>query len=254
MPPVTRSLGGGTQSVLLTVAILERLGAKDGPIGVSELAREIGTSKSRIHRHLQTLVSCEFVAADGASGEYSVGPRLAQLSRRIGDRYDLVAVARPVLEDLRDELGHTVIVSRVEGGGVQVLRSLTGRSDIVIAVRAGSILPFATSAQGKIAMAFTPDADVAPDSALAIARANFAAQCPAELEQIRRQGWSLAEMREGLIGLGAPVFGAGGALVATLGLLDTAHELVPAQREARGRALAQAGRALSMRLGSGLQE
>ncbi len=222
MPTVNSSLGEGTQSVLLTVAILERLARVDGPISISELAREIDASKSRLFRHLQTLASSDFVAHDEASGGYSVGSRLLDVCRTLNRRYDLLSIALPVLQDLRNQTGHTSILSRVDAAGVHVLTSLSSESPIVLEVRAGTVLPLETSAQGRVALAFTPASRAAGNGPFSKALRLFEKDYPGELGRIARQGWATAQMREGLMGKGAPVLDSNGTLVATLGLLDTA--------------------------------
>lgn len=233
MPTVTKSLGDGTQSVLLTVAILERLAAKGGPLSISDLARDIGTSKSRIFRHLQTLMSCDYVQSHGTSGEYEAGGRLLAFCRAISGRYDLVAVAQEIMSELRDQLGHAVIISRADSIGVHVLKSLPGGSPIVVGIRPGTVLPFERSAQGKVAMAFMPAARRNEPSPFATAYKAFAAKHPAELATIVQQGWAVARMREGLHGMAAPVFDSTARLIATLALLDTVADMGDGSRKAK---------------------
>ncbi|KMK65512.1 IclR family transcriptional regulator [Puniceibacterium sp. IMCC21224] len=222
MPTVSSSLGEGTQSVLLTVAILERLARVDGPISISELAREIDASKSRLFRHLQTLAHSDFVAHDEASGGYAVGSRLLEICRTLNRRYDLLSIALPVLQDLRNQTGHTAILSRVDTVGVHVLTSLSSESPIVLEVRAGTVLPLDTSAQGRVALAFAPASRFTGNGPFSQAFKRLAKDNAGELDRILQQGWATAQMREGLMGKGAPVLDSSGTLVATLGLLDTA--------------------------------
>lgn len=249
MPTVTKSLGEGTQSVLLTVEILERLAASRGAVGISDLARQIGTSKSRIFRHLQTLAACDYVSKHG-DGEYEAGRRLLAFCRSINERYDPLSIAEPILENLRTKLGHTVIISRIVSTGVCVIKSLAGDSPIVLAMRPGSVLPFERSAQGHVALAYMPESWRQDATAYASAYASFAAEQSEELKLIRRQGWAAAQMREGLFGMAAPVFDRTGELIATIGLLDTAGAMVAETLADKGRMLVDAAAALSDRLAS----
>jgi IclR family KDG regulon transcriptional repressor len=248
VPTVTKSLGEGTQSVILTLSILERLASKRGPVGITELARDIGTSKSRIFRHLQTLVSCRYVSANGTTGEYEVGPQLVAFGREVSERYDLVSLAEPVMSKLRDLLGHTVIISRVDGTGVQVLRSMPGNSAIVVGVRPGTTLPFTLSAQGLIALAFGGSSRRMGETTFSEAFRSFSGEHPDELERIRKQGWARAEMREGLRGFAAPVLDTSGNLVATLALLDTALDIGDDESGAKTGALVDAASKLSRQI------
>ncbi|MGD1879046.1 MAG: IclR family transcriptional regulator [Kiloniellaceae bacterium] len=248
MPTVTKSLGDGTQSVLLTVEILERLAAQDGPVSISDLARDIGTSKSRIFRHLQTLVACDYVASPATSGEYQVGKKLLAFCRSINERYDLVTVAQPIMTDLRNHFGHTVILSRVDSAGLVVLKTTGSDSPISIGIRPGTPLPFDGSAQGKIAMAFLPAARRTGGTALARAYKALAASHPEELAAVTRHEWATGHIREGLFGLAAPVFARNGLLIATLALLDTRAMMGDDAGERKGAYLRDAARRLSHEL------
>jgi IclR family transcriptional regulator, KDG regulon repressor len=241
MPTVSKTLGEGTQSVLLTVAILECLAAAPQPTGLSELAKTIATSKSRIFRHLRTLLACDYVVQDEASGRYGIGPRLLALARATSDRHDLGRLALPYMERLSERFHNSAIVSRVEPEGVRVIHSVSGHASIVLGVRAGSVLPYDRSAQGKIALAFGgPELD-AP-------RARFEEQAPGELASIRDAGIAVAQMREGWTGMASPVFDANGRLTGTLALLNTASEMKASRKEA-GAALRRAAIELSRLLG-----
>lgn len=248
MPPVTKSLGDGTQSVLLTVQILERLAAGEGPLSVSDLAREIGTSKSRVFRHLQTLVACGYVSSPAANGEYQVGKKLVAFCRAISARYDLLTIAQPVMEELRRHFGHTVILSRVDPEGPVVLKTTDSESVITVAIRPGTVLPFEGSAQGKIATVFAPAERRSGNSTLARAYRKLATEHPEELAAIIRDEWSTGHIREGLFGLAAPVFAKNGALIATIALLDTRAMMGDDAGERKGAYLRSVARRLSHEL------
>lgn len=249
MPNVTKSLGEGTQSVLLTVAIIERIAASETPVSVSRLAKEIGTSKSRVFRHLQTLASCDFIAKDDATGQYEVGSKLLMLGRSIQGRLDIVAIAEPLMRELRDRFGHSVIVSRVSDHGVQVLKSISGNSPIVLEIRSGTTLPFASSAQGRLALALLGPQAGRTNPALAKAYRAFVKERGDELRMIAQQGWVAAQMREGLNGIAVPVFDGAGRLVATLAMLDTVSDIGRVVSTSTIEALQQAAAELSSRIG-----
>lgn len=225
MPTVRNTLGDGTQVALLTVAIIDKLAIGKGPVSISELAKEIGTSKSRVHRHLQTLLEAGIAVRLEPSGQYGIGPRLIGIGQAVSQRYDLAHVATSVIYDLRERFGHSVILSRIEYQGVEVLKSISGKSPIILEIRPGTVLPFHSSAQGKIAMAFARPAMIDPDTPLALARAAYDQERPGELDAVKNAGYAVAQMREGLSGAAAPVFGPAGQLVGTVAFLNTISEI-----------------------------
>lgn len=218
----------GVQAVVLTLRIIEFVAEERKPVGVTALAQALDTTKSRIFRHLQTLVSNGYLAQDPDTERYRVGPRLIGLGRRVSDDLDLVDVAMPVLRELRDALGHYTVVSQVEEDGVRVLATISGRSSVEIGVRRGSLLLPHASAQGKVALAFGRE-----DLRRKILRSRLemltpstivgAAALEQELERIRGRGWATGynEALLGLNALSAPVFDATGLVVATVGVVDS---------------------------------
>jgi DNA-binding IclR family transcriptional regulator len=248
MPIVTKSLGDGTQSVLLTIAILECLASQKRPVSVSELAKTIGTSKSRVFRHLRTLLVCDYVNQNEMTGHYGIGARLLALCRSTSDRHDLGVIATPFMEGLRERFRHSVIVSRIEPDGVHVIKSISGYASIVLEVRQGTVLSFERSAQGMIALAFAAETLLEDHDAIADVRARFAKTYPGALENIRREGIAAAQMREGLTGVAVPIFDGKGRVTGTLALLNTAAEMND-RRNLTEAALKDAALSVSRQLG-----
>ena len=251
MPTMKTNLGDGTQAVLLTVTLLEALAEADAPQGVTRLAERLGTSKSRIHRHLQTLETCGFVIKLDGSGRYGVGDRLLALARLVDNGQILFKAAQPLMEDLRDQFAHSVVVSRVDRDSVTVLQSISGRSDFVLEFRPGTSLPLGNSAQGKVVLAFIRPQDMVKEGNVAQARRALDATQPGELPAILGRGWAAAPdgMTEGVNGVAVPVFASNGRLVATLGLFDTIGAMGHSVHCRTIEALRQAGQKLSRQLG-----
>jgi DNA-binding IclR family transcriptional regulator len=173
-----------------------------------------------------------------ADGKYRAGVRLITLGRAVSKQYDLATVAGDAMRDLRDALGHSVYLAQPEPDGLRVVASLPGRSMFEIGVKHGSLLEFHCSAVGKVALAFGPEA-----LRERILRSRLEARTPRsiirrplllkELDRVRRRGWagSPNEYVIGLNAVAAPVFDAGGALSATLAIVDSV-QFIPASPSA----------------------
>lgn len=250
MPTVTKTLGEGTQSVLLTVAILEFLASEKRLISVTELAKTIGTSKSRVFRHLRALLACGYVVQPEIGGHYGVGLGLLTLCRSTSDRHDLGTIATPYMEKLCERFRHSVIISRIEPDGVHVVKSISGRASIVLEVRHGTILPFESSAQGMIALAFGVEtSSKSTANPIVDARTRFVIENPGALESIRQNGIASTQMRRGLMGVAVPIFDANDRLAGTLALLNTVAEMKN-RRDLAEAALKDAALSVSQQLGS----
>lgn len=228
MPVVSGEKVDGVQAVVLTLRILEHLGRAHKPLGVTAIAQALDVNKSRIFRHLRTLVAEGYLVQSQETERYAVGPKLVGLGRSVADRLQVVEIAMPHLHELREALGHFSVISEIEADGIRILATVSGKSAIEIGVKQGSVLPFHASAQGKIVLAFgdesfrrtvlrsrldmlTPKTIVSPT---ALSR---------DIEKVRKQGWAVApnESLIGLNALAAPIFDASGKLVASVGIVDS---------------------------------
>lgn len=217
----------GLQSVILTMNIIEQVVRTPKGVGVTSLANTLGTSKSRIHRHLQTLVQQGYVFQQDDSERYELGSKLLSLGQSVFDNMGLIRASNDPLLDLRDALGHSAVASQLTPEGMLVIATVPGRASIEIGVRVGSILSFHGSAQGKVATAFSSQAFQArvlrnrlelftPET---IVSPTVLAQ---EYEIIRRQGWAVAPNQAalGLNTLASPIFNAAGMVCGAVGIVD----------------------------------
>jgi DNA-binding IclR family transcriptional regulator len=77
------------------LAALEALIRRDAPCGVSDLASELGISKSNAHRLLNTLLETGFVASE--NGRYKASLKTWELGTRVIRHFDVRDLARPAM-------------------------------------------------------------------------------------------------------------------------------------------------------------
>ena len=231
MPP-RRSTGpdavAGVQAVQLVLEILEHL-AKQELAGVTEIANALGTTKARVHRHLRTLVNTGYAVQEAGGERYGAGPRLIVLAQMLAQENSLTSVARPVMQKLRDALGHTITLAKVTGDVVKMVDALEGNGLINIGVRIGLDLPLHANAGGKLALAFgEPEvrgslAALAPLEKFTEHTITDVQTLQGEIEAVRRQGWASApeEFVLGINAVSAPIFDRDHRLVATLGMVNS---------------------------------
>jgi IclR family transcriptional regulator, KDG regulon repressor len=229
MPPVSGPRdGGGVQAVVLALNVLEHIAQAQRAIGVTELARTFGTTKSRIFRHLQTLVAAGYLIQESETERYRISARLMALGQAVSDGHELSAAARPAMRELRDRFGHSVALSVIEKDIVHIVATLTGRSNVEIGVKPGSSLSLHASAQGKIALAFGDEVLMrrlmqSPLEAKTPYTLVDAVTLAAEIHLVRGRGWASAA-NEALIGLNAvaaPVLNALGQYAGSVAVVDS---------------------------------
>ena len=162
------------------------------------------------------------------------------------------------MRELRDALGHTVVLSEMTPHGALVLAKLASMSPIEIGVRSGSELSFHASAQGKILLAFAPQ----PFRTRTLARtlAPFTektiidpGRIEKELFDIAKRGYASAP-EEAMLGINAvatPIFDDHDACIAALAIVGSIQFLPGKPKPTDIAALKNASQQISRKLGHG---
>lgn len=244
------------QSVALALQLLETLAETDTEIGVTALANALGTTKSRIYRHLRTLVKLGYISQSEETERYRIGARLIALGKAASGSADLSSVALPHMRVLRDITGHAVSLGQVEQDGIRILNTLAGNMQIEVGVRPGSLLGFTNSAQGKVALASMSDQDRAaliPSELPASTEFTITDQDEfgAHISAVRDQRWATApsEAMRGLNALSCPIFDADGNTVATIAIVSLTQYIETPPDPMQVRAVSEAAGRISTQLG-----
>lgn len=203
----------GLASVDLVLKLIELLAAAPRPRGVSDIARTLGISKPRAHRHLRTLVEHGYVRQDAETERYEIGIKLLGLGETVRDRFDILGVARPEMMRLREETGHAVTLSALVEGATTILELVQGKTAIEFGIKPGSTFDFHTSAHGLVALAFGPPPLLEENLSRPLrAWTKFTITDPArlraEVEAVRQRGWATAadQVLVGVNTLACPIF------------------------------------------------
>jgi IclR family transcriptional regulator, KDG regulon repressor len=257
MPKISgEPIGSGIQSSALAFEIIDHLVSSRKAVGVTALAQALNVPKSRIYRHIQTLVEQGFMSQLEDSDRYSVGSRLLTLGRKIVENVDIAVIGRPFMEALRDKLGHAAAISIPDSNGARVLVSVRGTSTVEVSVKTGALLDYNSSAQGKLLAAFGGDEHLSralagsykpvTDRTLVTRDA-----LQAEFDTVRTQGWakSSGEFAIGLNAVAAPILDSVGAVHGMIGIIDTAQRLPDDPRQDQIGSVLDAASNISFALG-----
>ncbi|WP_027349783.1 IclR family transcriptional regulator [Halotalea alkalilenta] len=239
------------------LALLETLANHDEPRGITELANELGLTKSNVHRLLQALIHCGFAYQDEDSLRYACTFKMWQLGTQVWNRTDIKPIARPHLLELNRLTQETVHLSVREGTDVIYVDKVNCAHPIGTFTRIGGRAPAYCTATGKALLSTLPDAEVESlgiqfkphtDKTLLTLE-----QLKAELARIRRQGFSTnrGEWNQGVGGVAAPVFNATQTACAAIGISGPLERLTPKIRKAYTQLVLDAASAISESLGRG---
>ena len=241
---------------ITALRIIDAMLDGSGSFGVSEIATRIGLPKARVHRHLTQLRTAGYVRHAASSRRYELGWRLVLLGNRIASQSSPVTVARPHMEQLRDEVSQTIVFSQVNDRGVVVLEVLPGRAPLDIVFHPGTQFGFNAAAQGKIALAFGSDEQLAMWKQIEPeVRTEQTVTDPErlarEVAEARERGWADApeETYVGVNALAAPVLEAGGTMLGTIAIVGSIHYLPREAQQQTIDALLEASARLSADFG-----
>jgi DNA-binding IclR family transcriptional regulator len=241
------SVPGSVQSIERAAAILQVVAGSGGKLGVTDIAEAVGLAKTTTHSLLRTLLLVGFVDQDQATGRYALGTGLLRLGNHL-DVNELRARASNWADALAARSGHAVRLATLDGEDVVVVHHVFRPDDSAQVLDVGARLS-TTSALGKVLHAHSH-----PHTGHRSGPRPAAP--PAELAEVRMRGWATArgEVEPGMAGIAAPVRGAGGLVVAALGVSGPQTTLLDARGVPRSLVLAMvadAAHSVSRELGHG---
>jgi DNA-binding IclR family transcriptional regulator len=152
------SLIGAVDNVLRLLRLFE----DHEMIRVNQVARDMGLSRSTVHRMLATLSHHQFVEQDEHSRAYRPGPALVDIGLAVVSKIDIRAVSHTALVDLRDLTGETAHLGVMRGdASVLFLDSVESDRMVRTGSRIGRILPAHATATGKVLLAERTDEEIA---------------------------------------------------------------------------------------------
>jgi DNA-binding IclR family transcriptional regulator len=199
---------------VLDKAISVLAAVESGPATLAQLVAATGLSRPTAHRIAVALEHHRMLARD-VQGRFILGPRVGELASAAGEDR-LLAIAQPVLIQLRDATGESAQLYRVAGvggggggGGTDVrvcVAAAERASGLRDTVPVGAALPMTAGSAAQVLLAW----EEGERMHRGLRGAKFTATT---LAGVRRRGWaaSAAEREAGVASISAPVRGGSGA-------------------------------------------
>jgi DNA-binding IclR family transcriptional regulator len=188
----------------------------------AQIAEQIGVARSTGYRYLKGLVGSGFL--EECDGGFRLGPQVFELARLARKGIGLSEMARPVMRELADAVGETVLLTRRSGGAVVCLELEEAAHPVRISYERGDVLPVNAGAAALVLLAWASDQEVA-DLLAATPLRRFTSrtltdnkQLRARLREIRANGYAIAdgELDEDILGIAAPIRQQDGAAAAAV--------------------------------------
>ncbi|HEX2656242.1 MAG TPA: IclR family transcriptional regulator [Xanthobacteraceae bacterium] len=233
--------------------LLETLSSVSSGKGVSELARELGLTKSNTFRLLQTLTTLGYVQ-HGTDKLYSATLKTWRVGRRVIDNLNLRELARDEMRRIADATHETIYLAVPENLSVIYIDMIESLRPIRTWNRIGGSAPIHCVGTGKAIIAANysslrgvlksgltkyTDRTITTLSAL-----------ESDIELTKRNGYAFdtGEFREGVVGTGAAICLPNGTAIAAIGVSVVEVNLPEHGRDKIGRLVKEAAARISARL------
>ena len=140
--------------------ILEIIGEAGVPLTLSQIGKEMQLSRSSTFRLIYTLRHMGFLKATANERAFELGARVLNLGFVYLSQQDIIQVARPFLENLRDETANSTHLSVLEGRDVLYLETHQSKTAFVSNITTGNRAPAYAAAQGWCLLANLNEAEL----------------------------------------------------------------------------------------------
>lgn len=222
--------GSLVRSITVAFRVLDTMARTGEPMRITEISKQLGESKAKVHRHLSTLRSLGVVEQEKTSEKYRLGWKLFQLGQAAFEQFDLKSIAEPHMVKLRDLTKQSAVLAVPSGGEALVIASMdnTDSTSLKISAVPGTTPPTTASAQGRIVLAFA-SADH-QKQLLSSPLKSYNEKTLTDLNTLKtRLGLikkrlyetSIEEVMLGFSTIAAPIFDADNKLIGTIGIIGS---------------------------------
>lgn len=197
------------------LAALQAFSPQQPELTLSKLADALGITRSAAFRTVHTLVREGFLLATRDGTHYRLGPAVLRLSYGYLASRELLEVAQPALEKLRNEKDWSAHLGVLDGRHVLYLIRLPSSDGLSSLVHVGSRLPASNTAMGRVLLTQKSEPEIrrlyaGQDKVSATALSNW------EKDNDARSIVHIGSFENGLCSVATPVFDMSGQIIAAV--------------------------------------
>lgn len=239
------------------IDVLQILGTVERGLGVSDIARRSGMSKTAVYHLLCTLETRRFVARDPDTGSYRLDWALYELGSNVVHSVELTRIARHYLDHLATQTAEFVLLGILDDESVLYLDRGEATSNFRVTANTGRRFPLHCTATGKVLLAFSTDNELVertlrgPMSKMTDDTITDPQKMRREIAQVRRSGYATCwqEGEVGLSSIAVPVHDHRGRVLAALAIVGVSARLNDATAQQHLVPLRSTVRGIESRLG-----
>src|ERR1700744_4912732 len=232
------------------IAILQCFTPDQPALSVIDIQKRVGLSRPTLYRLLQTLAQRDLIQAEGEPQRFRLSHGVMKLSHVWLKGLDVVTLARPVVEGLRDVSGETAALFRLQEDRTICILECESRHVLSISRGVGDSLKLTTGSTGKAMLAFMEPARQA--EILSTMKGAARAQLEAGLTFASEHGYatSNSEIFVGAVAVSAPYFDHRGAVIGSVGLYGPGARIDDQKMLEYSKLVRDAGQRISVLLGN----
>lgn len=223
------------KSLKKALDLIEIIG-EAGSMGIRELSGRTGFPPATVHRIIAALVERGYVQQNRNSKSYSLSTRFLEFADGVQQRFDLVPIARPHLEQLSMSTGENVNLCVLDGPVVVYIDHVHSQKHVLRTfTRLGARVPLYATGVGKVYLSRMGTNEL--DSYLARVRLEGYTKKTItdrnalleELSLIKERGYAVddEEKEDGVRCVAAPVFDHRGLMAAAISVSGAAQWITP---------------------------
>lgn len=225
-------------------------------LSLSDIARHLGLSRSAAFRTVYTLAHLGFLLQDMRKQTYSLGPGVLRLGYGYMASRELVQIALPEIESLRDQIDWSTHLGVRDGRSVLYILRVASRMGMGSIVHVGSRLPAASTTMGRVLLT-----DLDEDALISLYRDDLQNAAPGQAQNMQSllQQWradresdiivQLGSFERGMASIAAPIRDISGSIVGAINA-TRAFDRPEAPNQTVTTAVRQCAKAISQQLGS----
>jgi IclR family transcriptional regulator, acetate operon repressor len=240
----------GVRAVDRAIAILQCFTPDQPALSVIEIQKRVGLSRPTLYRLLQTLAQRDLILAEGDPQRFRLSHGVMKLSHVWLKGLDVVTLARSIVEGLRDLIGETAALFKLqEDRGICILEC-ESRHVLAISRGVGDSLSLTRGSTGKAMLGFM-EPQRQSEILSTIPRGVQRARLEEEIKLARQRGYatSRGEIFVGAVAVSAPYFDHRGNVVGSIGIYGPSARVDEQKMLEYSKLVRRAGQEISVVLG-----
>lgn len=151
----------GNKATARVLAVVSAFADGSPSLGVSELSRRLGMTKSMVHRALATLLDEGYLIRDPSGSRYQLGYRVLEFASSAHSAPELPELSAMCMREMFEVTAETITLTVRRGRGAVTIDGIEGSGTVARRVPIGRFVPLHISAAARVILAFLPDEEIA---------------------------------------------------------------------------------------------